>query len=261
MMRLCETVEQYTLKKYFSLKRQWSNIRKEHNFALVQKGYDDLRLGEQYSHNDDEQARVVVETVRPYIKEGFKVLDAGCGGGGILKQLSQMNIKDVQLVGMDISPVNVMKSNKIAPSFVSSLEDMDIPHKDFNVVICNNTIEHLIDINKALSNFYNILTEGGILYIQTDNSIWQILSCIRNIFVPESRRYKRFSQPIDGDFTCHQLKQLLKKNGFEIVKYEGNGSLPIAGRLFSKFFNTSTNFIFKHFTTRIIIIVQKNRGK
>jgi len=250
-------MEQYTLNKYFSLKRQSDDIRKKRDFALVRKGYDDLKLGEQYSDGDHEQARVVVDAVRPYIKEGFKVLDAGCGGGKVLNQLSQMKIKDVQLVGVDISPAGVMRSDKIAPSFVSSLEDMNIPHKDFNVVICNNTIEHLIDIDKALSNFYNILVEDGILYIQTDNSIWQILSCIRNVFVPAGRRYERSSQPINGDFIYCQLKRLLKKHGFEVLKYAGNGSLPIAGRLFSRFFNTSTNPIYKHFTAAIVVIARK----
>jgi 2-polyprenyl-3-methyl-5-hydroxy-6-metoxy-1,4-benzoquinol methylase len=53
---------------------------------------------------------------------------------------------------------------------VSNVEDaLPFPEETFDIVICNDVLEHLKNPPKALVNIMRGLTKGGVLYINTPN--------------------------------------------------------------------------------------------
>jgi len=241
-----------TFCQLLKMKLLWRKIRKNRNYKLVAEGYDKLNLGHNgISEGEEEEAPYVYEKLSLYLIPSSKILDAGCGDGRVLKYF-----KDRNIIGIDISPVNIEKASQYAKCFVSTIENIDFPNNEFDLVIAN-VVEHLIDIEQGLKQFHRILKPNGILFLYTDNTLWQLLTCVRD-FVAKNK-YKRLIQPIDGDFTYWGLKRLLDKARFKILEYEGYGCLPFLGRLSSKFFEVETHPIFKYFTTRIVVIARKEK--
>jgi SAM-dependent methyltransferase len=97
-----------------------------------------------------------------YIKENDKILDFGCGGGFILKEL---NHRDA--FGLEPNPTAMADALSKGLKIVSSLEQLQ---KDsFDVIFSNHVFEHLecpIEIARELKKYLKI---GGLLLVTVPN--------------------------------------------------------------------------------------------
>ena len=76
---------------------------------------------------------------------------------------------------------------------------------------------------------------------------------LKQPIVPASRKYNRFVQPVDADFSTWEMNGLLAKAGFVRRELTGLGGLPIANRLMTKITGKTTeHWLFKHFCGRMI---------
>jgi len=238
-------------------KKKWREIKERRDYDYVRRGYNKLKL----QHTDDNSADCA-EITKELKELGFasdcRIVDAGCGAGTLCRQLQAGGFTDV--TAFDISDENVEAARPYAAkAFRSSCEDVAEADGRFDLVLSITVIEHVMDAPKALREFYRILKPGGSLYLTTDNSWWQTLMTIKNVLMPPSRRYRRFLQPIDGDFTTSEMDGMLRTAGFTLRRLVGIGGIPIGNRLVERILGrpTTTHPFFMHFTTRTAFLAQK----
>ena len=99
-----------------------------------------------------------------------KVLDAGCGDGGMAKEIKRVYPK-VSMYGIDISKHGC----KLAERYCKEAKVCDlnkkIPYPDntFDYVIAQEIIEHLVDPDNCFEEFRRVLKPNGKLIITTPN--------------------------------------------------------------------------------------------
>lgn len=139
-------------------------------------------------------------------KEG-KVLDIGCAYGFLLDKFPD----SWQKFGIDISEYAIGKARRRLPSanfLVADAQD-SLPFEEnfFDIVLFNDTLEHLEKPEVALKNVYTVLKRGGILYITTPN-----LNYIRRILLRDADKKEHHI----SIFSHLKLRTLLVSSGFSI---------------------------------------------
>jgi len=89
-----------------------------------------------------------------YISCNNKVLDFGCGGGYLLK-----NIKCIKRVGVEINPSAVEIARQNGIEVFSNVEDL--PDGYFDIIISDNALEHTLQPLLELKELYKKLVLGG----------------------------------------------------------------------------------------------------
>ena len=163
------------------------------------------------------------EVLDKYINElnNKKILDIGCGHGHLLKYLSGRGAKTY---GVDISDVALKVAGHNSPkSKLVTGEGGKLPFNDnfFDYIICIETAEHFLNIQKAFNEMYRVIKKGGVLILSNPNyfNTAGILKLLlekfnfypKNTFAPFSN-WKRQSN--ENFVTIFNLKQKLIKSGF-----------------------------------------------
>jgi SAM-dependent methyltransferase len=102
------------------------------------------------------------------------LLDAGCGDGLYLEAIGS---SAKRLVGTDISGRILETARRTAarsgvePELVrANLERLPFAEGEFDVVLCTQVVEHLLDPAQGLRELARVLRRGGVLVVTTDNS-------------------------------------------------------------------------------------------
>lgn len=98
------------------------------------------------------------------VASGSRLLDAGCGTGGLLRDLSRA-FPHLDLYGIDVSAVAVAASAD-ADAFVQQGSIMDLPYgsKSFSAVVSNDVLTTQgLDVKRSLSEFRRVLDPKGML--------------------------------------------------------------------------------------------------
>lgn len=110
------------------------------------------------------QGDVLFEEVSRRVREGAKVLDAGCGVGNLLGYLKEARNADVY--GVDISSRGIgTASKKGIQGAVGCLPDLPLADNCMDVVIATEVLEHLSAPRKAVREMVRILRPGGLLIL------------------------------------------------------------------------------------------------
>lgn len=100
-----------------------------------------------------------------YISEGNDVLDFGCGGGFLLKDIN-CNKK----VGVEVNPSAAETAKKNGIEVYKSVAD--VPNEYVDIIISNNALEHTLQPLDELKSLYKKLKTGGkIIFIVPCESI------------------------------------------------------------------------------------------
>ena len=97
------------------------------------------------------------------------LLDVGCGGGHFLAEASNR----VSCVGIELSTVGIEEAKKRAPEancIHGSIETLD--WEPFDYIVSMGSLEHIIDIDKALDNIRQLLKPDGQWYFYCPNEKW-----------------------------------------------------------------------------------------
>lgn len=136
------------------------NSENKEYVELQQKG-SDWSYGSKWG---DQMENAILEWFAKEIPLDAKILDAGCGEGRGVKSLLNAGFKNVS--GVDITPekVEAGKSNGLN-LFLGDLHTLEnISDKEYDYVFCSHTLEHMMDLPKAISNLVRI-TKHKIFYI------------------------------------------------------------------------------------------------
>ena len=115
-----------------------------------------------------------------------RVADVGCGTGGLLNAL-KTKARARSLTGLEYSE----NALAIARSQVSGVEfcDFDIyqgSSRQFDVIFCIETLEHLLHPDKALKNILNMLAPSGSALLTVPNGRVDTFEGHINFWSPES---------------------------------------------------------------------------
>jgi 2-polyprenyl-3-methyl-5-hydroxy-6-metoxy-1,4-benzoquinol methylase len=113
-------------------------------------------------------------------KQELDVLDLGCGDGYHLFLMAADPLfcrKKIRFSGVDLQRADIIMAEEVREEL--KLENVDFTQCDFkefkfddkkyDIVICTDVVEHLLDTEKILKDIFNILKPGGLAIITTPN--------------------------------------------------------------------------------------------
>ena len=121
------------------------------------------------------------------------VLDYGCGSGEIVQELLK---HDVNAFGCDIfyggaNSLSSVPAALLESGIVRMMEGIIIPFsaRSFDVVINNQVMEHVEDLDTALSEIHRVLKPGGmVLSLFPSKEVWHEGHCGIPLSAPISER-------------------------------------------------------------------------
>lgn len=140
----------------------------------------------------------------PFIKNGDKVLDIGCGIG-LFTELIYQKFPQSEVWGVDISDEAIEENLKANPNIkyeYGVVGELDLPKSYFDVIFCGETIEHLDEPKILFEEAHKLLSPSGKLIITTPKD--------EEIQTPEHTWF----------FTQEDVESLYINNGYKNIKFE-----------------------------------------
>lgn len=164
-------------------------------------------------------------------KPGWRVLDAGCGGGSFLPLLAELVGETGHINAIDLAPENVeqtnalIKSKPLACPIETKLGNLTtLPYEDnqFDAVWCANITQYLTDeeLDHTLLEFRRVVRPGGVVAIKEfdlasfliapfdPTTSWRLMDVARHQI-----------QNFQGALRTFQLPTRLKESGFSGVDF------------------------------------------
>jgi len=99
--------------------------------------------------------------------KGKTVLDVGCSDGQVMELLKKQGF---EVKGVDIATEALNKAELKGLNVVYGVaQNLPFGNETFDTVFCSHVIEHLIDFDVALKEFYRVLKPNGRVIILTEN--------------------------------------------------------------------------------------------
>jgi len=171
----------------------------------------------------------ILELIKDSYKKRLKILDCGCGDGGLLKKLAQnFKINKNYLYGIDQSKVAINKLKKQGFKNVKASNLESIPYKSnyFDIIVLAEVIEHLRDKDKVILEVYRCLKKDGLLIISFPNYLnlpWLILRLLAKFL---NKPNWIILQPYDKIYSYFGIKRYIARKGFAFIKSSGTCYLP-----------------------------------
>ena len=177
-----------------------------HNWA---QGYGDSLPGP--ATDSIRRLRALKELARD---NGIKtVLDFGCGSGGMLQTLSN----DFEVIGLE--PDRQARETSIKNGFVvyESAENAIASNVQVDAVTLFHVVEHFYDASLELGKILALLRPGGLMIIETPNSMDALLSMY------QSEDFSKFTYWSHHPMlhSHESLSRLVKRSGFSVTENNG----------------------------------------
>lgn len=188
-----------------------------------------------------EKATIKVDKLLDHIGIGSAttVLDLGCGGGYVARELFSKTA--AHIYGIDSSEKAINLAIELSKGTTIKFEKADvtklpIPDDFADVVLCIGVIEHVQDHEKCLEEIKRVLKRNGYVYVVSSN---------RDSFIYEQRimreRLGLWNYGYQKNWTKAELESIFLRKGFSTQFIEtdsGIGNFKIIDKL-DKFFSTS----------------------
>jgi len=132
--------------------------------------YPDCRYGIGYTQDPyvRQKYQIATRLLQPFLKEGVEVLDIGGYSGDILEFLP-INVK-YHVIDIDRKALKIAKERG-ANTKLKDLdsEPLDFDGKVFDIIMCNDVLEHLRHPKIILEQIKNLLNKNGIVLVSLPN--------------------------------------------------------------------------------------------
>ena len=161
------------------------------------------------------------------LKDVRSICDLGCGNGHISGRLAALGF---EVTGVDASKSGIQLARRTYPqaNFIEALidRDLDIDHKDFDLVISSDVIEHLYRPSDLLEAAQSLLKPGGQILIGTPYHGY-----LKNLVIAAAGKMDaHFSALHDGGhikfFSVKTLSDLMRSHGFTDLSFTFYGRAP-----------------------------------
>jgi ubiquinone/menaquinone biosynthesis C-methylase UbiE len=142
------------------------------------------------------------------LRANDKILEIGCGIGSIVFELSKQGYN---IIGTDISQQAIAYGlNKYGDIHleVQAAEALPYKNESFDVVLSFDLFEHIMKVDKHLSEVWRVLRKGGHYLFETPNKYSNI---IFEVLQTRSLRWRRYHPSLHSP---RQLKRRLARHGF-----------------------------------------------
>ena len=119
--------------------------------------------------------------IEPYIEEGTKILDCGCGTGEILKYLERNG--KFKLYGLDfaVDALRKLRNNHGIHLINSSLPSLPVKDSVFDTIILSEVLEHLWRHRTMIKEIWRVLTDNGNIIVTVPDNCLGPLTCMEHI--------------------------------------------------------------------------------
>ena len=151
--------------------------------------------------------RAIIKNLKKYAR-GKVGLDLGCGTGLITRHIALE-----YTVGMDLNPWAIAKAGSHVTDrvqfVVGDAENLPLMADTFDVVVCTDVLEHLLNPEKAVLDIFRLLKSGGMLLgtVPNKNLVWNYRKAISTTCP--------VCEPFHNNFSNSEVKTLL--HGFDII--------------------------------------------
>ncbi len=108
--------------------------------------------------------------------EGMRVLDIGCGTGGISVAFAKMNARVYAMepnythpLLMDMTKARAAEAGVVLNACVGRGEELPFPDESFDIIILSDVLEHAGSARDVVSESARVLKSDGLMYISTPN--------------------------------------------------------------------------------------------
>lgn len=160
-----------------------------------------------------------------------KILDVGCAGGWFLSEISK-RFPSAKFTGVDVYKPAVLYAGKQYKSLTFITADahkLPFPDDSFDLVICTEVLEHVINPEEVMMEITRILKKKGVAIIEMDSGnflfriIWHWWTNMRKGVWKDAHIHA---------FTARKLEELLKKSKLRVKKRKSfNFSMAVVFRL------------------------------
>lgn len=116
--------------------------------------------------------------------EKLVVLDVGAGWGEFLQTLKE---EKADIYGIEPDQLLVNLTNKLLGRdavFQGYAEALPFENNKFDIVICNDTLEHVVNHSIALSEIIRVTKQGGYIWLEFPNYAYPQESHYKTFFIP-----------------------------------------------------------------------------
>jgi SAM-dependent methyltransferase len=129
------------------------------------------------AYADDWDNRLFREAVLERVPAARDVLDLGAGAG-IVRDMDLRGLGP-RIHGIDLDP-RVLQNPFLDDARVGTAEDLPYPDGSFDLVVCNNVLEHLPDPAIAFAEVVRVLRPGGVFLAKTPNR-WHYVALLARL--------------------------------------------------------------------------------
>jgi len=151
-------------------------LEKQNRYRAI---YQDMNPG--YEHSGSTYEGLVKRHLTPQAR----VLDAGCGRGGVIELYAE---RVGQAVGLDTDLTSLREHRCLRQLVVASLATMPFPGGFFDVVLCSWVVEHLEEPDAVFREMARVLNKRGHLLLLTPNA-WSYPTLINRLIPARLRRW------------------------------------------------------------------------
>ena len=146
---------------------------------------------------------------------GKAVLEVACGRGQFAQWLTEQG---AEVTAADFSPAAVEIARRVAP--LAAIEVADIqalpwPDEHFDVVVSQETLEHLPSPEQGLRELIRVLKRDGTLILTGPNYL-SLMGLARGLLRLEGKRYSELGQPINQPLTLIGQWRRVRALGLEV---------------------------------------------
>ena len=165
------------------------------------------------------RAQPFVRTILRSLPVRSRILDAGCGTGGLLRFLKQ---RGSDVVGVDSSRVAIETLRRLTPDIpaqVASIERLPFPDASFDAYLAIGSWEYPADgPQRAAAEAVRVLRPGGLAFIEVPHA-----NFVRRLLYLPLKRLEHTVRSRRSLFSHHlfsrpDMRALLRGNRFEILE-------------------------------------------
>lgn len=164
-----------------------------------------------------QKLKIVLDFIGSANREPKNILDVGCASGWFLSKIKEKYPKS-KCSGVDVYKKSIEYGKKLYTSLDLQYADahrLPFPDKSYDVIICTEVLEHVVEPKKVLEEIRRVLASDGIAIIEMDTGnflfrlIWHWWTHLRQGVWRDSHIHI---------FNIEKLEDLIQKSGFLIKK-------------------------------------------
>lgn len=172
----------------------------------------------------------IVEMLRKFARADHKLLEIGCSNGNYaIDRAKRLGINEIY--GVDVGVKRLEQASgkwKMLSVYECNIEKEALPFEDdsFDILICNQVLEHLKEIHHVMDECHRVLKEDGLLLVGVPN-----LAALHNrvllVVGKQPTTLQVMSEHVRG-FALGAFIWFLTFNKFlKIISYKSTGFYPI----------------------------------